>query len=115
MENIIKEYDNKNVIFFKYRERIYPFKIAIMKTYFQNLKDKKKANFQEFIFKTLFPTPRTTYLYLIDKSRSFIQQRYPIVISKKLSVVLGNVDIYLSPELYAKNKSFKNNLKKREK
>ena len=32
--------------------------------------------------------------------------RYPIIISQSLFVLLGDVDIYLSPELYAKNKSF---------
>ena len=32
--------------------------------------------------------------------------RYPIALLPEHSIILGSVDLYLSPELYAKNKSF---------
>ena len=47
-----------------------------------------------------------TYRYLIEKNRAFMSKRYPIIISPKQSMIFDDVDIYLSPTLYAKNKSF---------
>ena len=34
LENLIKENDNKNVIFIKYKGKIYPFKLEITKAFF---------------------------------------------------------------------------------
>ena len=59
------------------------------------------------VFKNLF----TKYFFqrLRQSIKFFLKKnlyRYPIIISQSLFVLLGDVDIYLSPELYAKNKSF---------
>ena len=35
-----------------------------------------------------------------------MSRRYPIIIGPKKSIIFDDVDIYLSPALYAKNKSF---------
>ena len=56
LANVVKEYDNKNVIFFKYQEKIYPFKLEIAKAYLEKLKDKTEFDFQNFLYKLLFPT-----------------------------------------------------------
>ena len=48
----------------------------------------------------------TVYKILFEKAQAYMLYRYPIIISQSLFVLLGDVDIYLSPELYATNKSF---------
>ena len=86
LDKLIKENNNKNVIFFKYNGEIYALKLKITKAYYEKLKKDDNQNFQSFIYKTLFPTSTTIYKFLIEKIKT--------------------VDIYLSPELYARNKSF---------
>ena len=107
IDQLIKENDRKNVIFFKYRRQIYALKLEITKAYYEKSKKDKnqKFDFQMFIFKTLFPTGKN-YRYLIEKAKAFQSSRYPIIITDDKFIVLGNIDMYLSPELYAKNKSF---------
>ena len=106
LENLIKENDNKNVTFIKYKGKIYSFKLEITKAFFKKMKDKDNQKFQSFLNKVLFPTTLKTYRYLIVKSIIYANWRHPITISPGISVILGSVNLYLSPELYAKNKSF---------
>ena len=82
-------------------------KLEITKAYYvKSKKDKNlKFDFQMFIFKTLF-TSGKNYDYLIEKAKPFQSSRYPIIITDDKFIVLGNIDLYLSPELCAKNKSF---------
>ena len=70
------------------------------------MKDKDNQKFQSFLNKILFLTALKAYRYLIVKSITYVNWRHLIVISPYISVILGSVDLYLSPELYAKNKSF---------
>ena len=56
LENLIKESDNKNVIFIKYKGKIYPFKLEITKAFLKKTKDKDNQKFQSFLNKVLFPT-----------------------------------------------------------
>ena len=91
--------------FFKYREKIYPFKLEITRAYFQKLKDNDNQDFQAFLFKTTFPSVIKTYPYFIEKSKTFVSKRWPILIADNFSGILGDAEFYLSPELYA-NKSF---------
>ena len=70
------------------------------------MRKRYNQNFQSFIYKTLFPTRTTTYRFLIEKAKIFQSNKYPIVINDDHFTVLENVDIYLSPEQYARNKSF---------
>ena len=101
LDKLIEENDNKNVIFFRYNGEIYALKFKITKAYYQKLKKDDNQNFQSFIYKTLFPTSITNYKFLIEKIKSFQSNRYPISINDDHFTVLENVDIYLSPELYA--------------
>ena len=105
LDKLIKENNNKNVIFFKYNGEIYALKLKITKAYYEKLEKDDNQNFQSFIYKTLFPTSTTIYKFLIEKI-SFQSNKYPILINDDHFTVLKNVDIYLSPELYARNKSF---------
>ena len=70
---------------------------------------KNNINFQSFIFNLLFSDGKA-YRYLIEKpSRN--PSRYPIIITDTGTVIYGGIDIYLSPELCAKNRSFLRNLR----
>ena len=63
LENLIKENDNKNVIFIKYKGKIYPFKLEITKAFFLKKKDKDNQKLQSFLNKVLYPTTLKTYRY----------------------------------------------------
>ena len=54
----------------------------------------------------VFPTSMTVHRYLFKKAQSYISKRYLIIITKIYVLMLGKVTFFLSPELYAKNKSF---------
>ena len=106
LEQIFEKNDRKNKIFFEYRGKIYPFKLKITKAYFEKIKNKNGAEFQKFIFNTIFPTSMTVYRILFEKAQAYISKRYPIIITEIYFLMLGKVTFFLSPELYAKNKSF---------
>ena len=105
LEQIFEENDRKNVIFIEYRGKIYPFKLKITKAYFEKIKN-NGDKFQKFIFNTIFPTSTTVYKILFERAQAYISKRYPIIITEKYFLMLGKVNFFLSPELYAKNKSF---------
>ena len=79
--------------------------MEITRAYFQKLKDNDNHDFQAFLFKTMFPSARKTYPYFIEKIKTFVSKRCPILIADHFSGILGDAEFYLSPELYA-NKSF---------
>ena len=54
----------------------------------------------------VFQTSTTVHRYLFEKAQSYISKRYPIIITETYFLMLGKVTFFLSPELYAKNKSF---------
>ena len=96
----------------KYQGEIYPLKLEIPKAFKKKMKDKDNQKFQSFLNKILFLTALKAYRYLIVKSIMYVNWRHLIVISPYISVILGSVDLYLSPELHAKNKSFAKDFKK---
>ena len=106
LEQIFEENDRKNIIFFEYRGKIYPFKLKITKAYFEKIKNNNGDKFQKFIFNPIFPTSTTVYRILFEKAQAYISKRYPIIISEKYFLMLGKVTFFISPELYAKKKSF---------
>ena len=108
LKKIVREYDNKNVFFFKYILQIYPFKFKITKAYFQKLKNNDDQDFHGFLFKTIFTTSIKTYPYFIEKSKTFVSKKWPLLLADNFSGILGNVGFYLSPELYANKSFFKN-------
>ena len=55
IENLFQNYEYKNVVFLKFRGRIYPMKLDIIKQYYNKIKNKNKDIFHLFIHKTLFP------------------------------------------------------------
>ena len=81
------------------------------KAFLKKTKDKDNQKFQSLLNKVLFPTTLKTYRYLIVKNITYANWRHPIAISPDISVILGAVDLYLSPELCAKNKSFMKDFK----
>ena len=102
LEQIFEENDRKNVIFFEYCGKIYPFKLKITKAYFERMKNNNGEKLQKFIFNTVFPTSTTAHGYLFEKAQSYISKRYPIIITEIYFLMLGKVTFFLSPELYAK-------------
>ena len=118
INEIIKETDRKNVIFMKYNGEFYALKLEVSRYYYNKLEAPKfdlnrhltlHKNFQFFIYKALFGKGKV-YKYLIEKSLSFHSQRYPIIILPKAIILGQGVDLYITPELYARNKSFLRNL-----
>ena len=119
INEIIKETDRKNVIFMKYNGEFYALKLEVSRYYYDKLEEAPKfdlnrhltlhKNFQFFIYKALFGKGKV-YKYLIEKSLSFHSQRYPIIILPKAIILGQGVDLYITPELYARNKSFLRNL-----
>ena len=106
LEQIFEENDRKNIIFFEYRGKIYPFKLKITKAYFEKIKNDNGDKFQKFICNTIFPTSTTVYRILFEKAQTYISKRYPIIITEKYFLMLGKVTFFLSPELYAKTNHF---------
>ena len=98
----------KMFFFFKYILQIYPFRFKITKAYFQKLKNNDDQDFHGFLFKTIFTTSIKRYPYFIEKSKTFVSKKWPLLLADNFSGILGNVGFYLSPELYA-NKSFLKN------
>ena len=85
LEQIFEENDRKNVILFKYRNQIYPFKLKITKAYFEKIKNNNGDSFQKFIYKVLFPTLTTVYRILFEKAQAYMLYRYPIIITNHFS------------------------------
>ena len=56
-----------------------------------------------------FSSPNDTKRFMFVKNKVFLSSRYPFSISLKELTLLGEVDIYLSDELYSNDKSFLQN------
>ena len=95
LEQMFEESDRKNVIFFEYRGKIYPFKSKITKAYFEKIKNNNGDKFQKFIFSTIFPTSTTVYRILFEKAQAYISKRYPIIITETYFLMLGKVTFFL--------------------
>ena len=95
----------------RYQGKIYPFKLELMKVFLKKPKDNDKEKSETFLNRVVFPTGIATYQYLIVKSMAHANWRYTITLIPQHSIIFGSVDLYLSPELYAKNKSFMRDFK----
>ena len=99
------------MIFFKYRDKIYPFKLEITETFIAKFSDATdKPNSYKFLFDVLFSSPTDTKRVIFVKNKVFLSSRYPFSMSSKELTLLGEVDIYFSDELYSNNKSFLKNV-----
>ena len=116
LSDLVKEYDNKIVMFMRYRNQILPFKFELTRAYFKKRNEKNDKKIQRFLFDLIFPTPTTTYRYFVEQNRAYWSQRWPLVISQNIAALLGNVDIFIFPEMYKnKNRTFTKSLRKQEK
>ena len=64
----------------------------------------------KFLFDILFSSPTDTKRFMFVKNKVFLSSRYPFSISSKELTLLGEVDVYLSDELYNNDKSFLKNV-----
>ena len=84
-------------------------------TIFPNTNDKRDA--YEFFFDIVFPNPTEVKKFMFVKSWIFASQHYPFYLKKygTKPILMGEVDVYLSPDLYNNNKSFLKTLTKQAK
>ena len=114
VSKIKKNNDNKNTIFFKYHDKIHPFKLETTEPYIAKFSDAtNKRNSYKFLFDILFSSPTDTKRFMFVKNKVFPSSRYPFSISSKELTLLGEVDIYLLDELYSNDKSFFKNVPER--
>ena len=72
------------MIFFKYRDKIYPFKLEITEPYIAKFSDATdKQNSYKFLFGILFSSPTDTKRFTFVKNKVFLSSRYPFSISSK--------------------------------
>ena len=105
LQQIEKEYDNKNVIFFESNSIYWAFKFKITAAYFKKLLANDGRDFQKFIYDVLFLIKSKWYGYLIKSKEDYMTVSHPIAIEPKITTIAKNITIYISPEMYAKNKS----------
>ena len=107
----MKEVNNKNVIFMKYRGKLVPYKLSVTKAYFDqisNANDKRTRS--KFLFDVFYSHPTEVRNYMFTKSLVFLNNRYPFYLVADGTALIGGVDVYLSPNLYSNNKSFLKNI-----
>ena len=80
------------MIFFNYRDKIYPFKLEITELYIVKFSDvTDKRNSYKFLFDILFSSPTDTKRFMFVKNKVFLSSRYPFSISLKELTLLGEV------------------------
>ena len=120
IDEIIKASDRQNVIFMRYNGQLYATRIEFSRYYFQKLEEavnfdlrnhiKSTANnFHYFLYYALFQEPKK-YDFLLEKNDlNKTSLKHPTIMSGVISTIKGGVDLYLTRELYRRNKSiFKN-------
>ena len=90
--------------------KIYPYELDIVKTYYEEVKNNENVDFQSFFYKLMFPTITTTHKFFFERSTAYISIRYPFIITSNNITLLENVNYYITEEMYAKNKSFFENV-----
>ena len=80
-----------------------------MKAYYDKISNtNEKHNVYEFFSDITFPNPTEVKNFMFVKGWIFTSQRCPFYLKKGSAklVLMGEVDLYLSPDLYNNNKSF---------
>ena len=108
LQQIEKEYDNKNVIFFESNSIYWEIKFKISAVYFKKLSANDGRDFPKFIYNVLFPIKSKRYSYLIESKEAYMTVSHPIGIEPKITTIAKNITIYISPEMYAKNILYEN-------
>ena len=99
------------MIFFKYRDKIYPFKLEFTEPYIGKFSDATdKRNIYKFLFDIHFSSPTDAKRFMFVKNKVLLSSRYPSSILSKDLTLLGEVDIYLSDKLYSNGNSFLKNI-----
>ena len=107
-----KEFDNKNIVFIKCQGNFVPYKLNITKAYYDKIcNTNDKLNLNDFFFDA-FPNP--TVFKNFVKSLVFTKSPYPFYFNRNGTILMEEVDVYLSPDLYNNNKSFLKNIKKKQ-
>ena len=76
------------------------------------MKQKRQTQHVQVFFNIVFPNPTEVKVFMFVKSWVFASQRYPFYLRKdgtKL-ILMGEVHVYLSPDLCNNNKSFLKNI-----
>ena len=89
---------------------IYLFKLDIIKEYYNKIKNNEEVDFQLFLSKIIFPNDLTTHRFLFERSKTYIGDRWPIIINNTNLILKENINYYMTKEMYAKNKSFYENV-----
>ena len=113
VEEIVKGTDRKNVIFMRYKGELYTTKLELAEFFYKKIEEdlnfgmKKHlsvtANFQYYFYVGLFDNNKT-YNFLLTRRLGQNRARYPIVVENNSITITGGVE-YLTPELFAKNRS----------
>ena len=99
------------MIFLKYHNKIYPFKLEIIELFVAKFSDvADERNSYKFLFDILFLSPINTKKCMFVKNKVFLSSTYPFSISSKELTLLGEVDVCLFDALYSNDKSFFKNV-----
>ena len=121
IDEIIKEIDRKNTIFYKYNGELVPVKLSISDYFYRKIEeapnfDMKKhlksstGTFSYYIYHGLFENNKS-YNHLIMKGYgNNPNAKYPLLFTTIGVLIGGDIEYYITPELYARNKSIFKNL-----
>ena len=101
-----------------YNGEYYAEKLELVKYFYEKIEEApdfdmknhltKKGIFHYYVYNGLFQNNKV-YNYLIEKSTVYSRAKYPLIFKHDHLIIIGGVELYITPELYAKNKSiFKN-------
>ena len=110
INDLFQNYKYHNIILFEYMNWIYLFELDIIKEYYNKIKNNEKVDFQLFLSKIIFPNDLTTHRFLFERSKTYIGDRWPIIITNTNLILKENINYYITKEMYAKNKSFFENV-----
>ena len=128
IEDIKKEFDKKNTFFIKNNGNLKAIKLEItdflaenidrrLNFDFMNLLKTNKSEFRSYFFNLLFHgyngkrRRRLAHIFTAG-SDSALTDLHPIAVNNSTIVIKGGVDIYITPELYAKKSQFLKKLMK---
>ena len=115
IEEKTKETDRRNVIFMSYNGEYYAKKLELAKYFYEKIEEApdfdmknhltKKGIFQYYVYNGLFQNNKV-YNYLIEKSTVYSRAKYPLIFKHDHLIIIGGVELYITPELYAKINQF---------
>ena len=121
IEEIAKATDRKNVIFMRYNGEHYATKLELAKYFYRKIEeapnfDMKKhltsssSTFSYYLYYGLFDNNKTYKFFIERDDINKASAKYPLIFTTVRVIIQGGVDLYITPELYARNKSIFKNL-----